>query len=166
MELVASAAAMAIEAHGEQKYGDRPYAAHLITVVENLHRFGVATPTLLAAAWLHDTVEDTAVGLEHVREVLGADVARLVHAVTTEAGPDRKTRNAATYPKIRETPGATVLKLCDRIANVEACWASRSHKLFMYRDEYPAFREALRDDEDHVALALWAHLDRLLGHRG
>ncbi|MEZ4317637.1 MAG: HD domain-containing protein [Myxococcota bacterium] len=156
---------MALAAHGEQRYGDRPYVVHLVKVVENLHRFGVATPELEAAAWLHDTVEDTELTLDQVRAAFGDRVAELVHAVTTESGADRHERNARTYPKLAATPGAVRLKLADRIANVEASWEARNRKLFMYHEEYPAFREALRDDSDHVTRAMWAHLDALLGVR-
>lgn len=162
--LIARAAATAIDAHGEQKYGgNRPYVVHLVKVVENLHRFGVATPELVAAAWLHDTVEDTNVGLDVIRERFGERVAALVDAVTTvKVGDTRKQRNAATYPKIAATPDAVKLKLADRIANVESCWVDRNHKLFTYRDEYPDFRRALRRDGDHVTDAMWAHLDELM----
>jgi len=160
----ARAAALAVEAHGLQKYGDRPYVTHLVRVVETLHQFGVVTEDLETAGWLHDVVEDTAVSIRSLRSEFGDRVADLVYAVTTEPGPTRKDRNALTYPKIRDTPGATVLKLCDRIANVESCWETRSPKLFMYHREYPDFRSALRNDADHISLPVWEHLDRLLAH--
>ena len=160
----ARAAALAVEAHGSQKYGNRPYVSHLVRVVETLHQFGVVTEELETAGWLHDVVEDTATTLDTLRLEFGDRVADLVHAVTTEPGPTREDRNLLTYPKIRATPGATVLKLCDRIANVETCWETRSRKLFMYHREYPGFRSALCDDADHQSLAVWEHLDQLLAH--
>lgn len=155
-------AAFAIRAHRDQRYGDRPYASHLIDVVENLRRFGVDTPELVAAAWLHDTVEDTAVTVQEVAERFGPRVAALVSAVTTSPGPTRKERLVHTYPRIAATEGAVLVKLADRIANVEACWSTRDRRLFMYREEYPAFRAALRVEGE--VPQMWAHLDRLLAH--
>jgi (p)ppGpp synthase/HD superfamily hydrolase len=160
------AIALAAEAHGEQRYGTRPYLAHLLAVVENLHRFGVADDDLVCAAWLHDVVEDTEVARGEVEDRFGPRVAALVHAVTTEDGRDRKERSERTYPKISGTPGAVRLKLADRIANVESCWADRSRKLFMYEREYATFREHLRDESDQVTAPMWEHLDKLLGWRG
>ncbi|MCO4747344.1 MAG: HD domain-containing protein [Proteobacteria bacterium] len=160
-----AAAAFAIRAHGDQRYGDQPYVSHLVAVSHNLRRFGQGRIELVCAAWLHDTVEDTPVRVEEVRELFGPEVAAIVDAVTTQPGPNRKARNALTYPRIVATPGAVTVKLADRIANVEACWASQSYKLFRYRDEYPAFREAMRDDANLPRLVMWDHLDTLLGWR-
>lgn len=156
-----SAAAFAIRAHGDQRYGDKPYATHLLAVVHNLRRFGQGRIELVCSAWLHDTVEDTPVTVEEVLEAFGPEVSAIVDAVTTTAGPDRSTRNAATYLRIAAIPGATTVKLADRIANVEACWSSRSHKLFRYHREYPDFRKALYDD-GHTTLDMWEHLDLIL----
>lgn len=164
-DLVPTAAAWAVRAHQGQRYGDLPYTSHLVAVVGNVHRFGVASDELEAAAWLHDAVEDTEVSISEVRSAFGDRVADLVFAVTTEPGKNRRERNAATYPKLAATPGAVRLKLADRIANVEQCWLVRDARLFMYRKEYASFRAALRDDADHVALAMWKHLDGLLGWR-
>jgi (p)ppGpp synthase/HD superfamily hydrolase len=157
------AIARAAAAHQGQRYGDFPYLTHLLSVVENLHRFGVATPELVLAGWLHDAVEDTDLTVEDVRAEFGDTVAELVYAVTTEDGKNRKERNARTYPKMAAIPEAVRLKLADRIANVESCWQTQDSKLFMYQREYRDFRQSLRDDSDQVALAMWNHLDKLLG---
>jgi (p)ppGpp synthase/HD superfamily hydrolase len=160
-----AAAAFAIRAHGDQRYGEQPYVSHLVAVTHNLRRFGQGRIELICAAWLHDTVEDTQVTVDEVRAAFGDDVAAIVDAVTTQAGPDRTSRNALTYPRIVAIPGAVTVKLADRIANVEACWSNQSYKLFRYRDEYPGFREAMRDDAHLPTLAMWDHLDKLLGWR-
>lgn len=60
----------------------------------------------------------------------------------TGVGADREARNASAYAKIQEHPAAAVLKLADRIANVEASrgWPE---KLEMYQHEWPSFARAL-----------------------
>ncbi|TNE83942.1 MAG: HD domain-containing protein [Deltaproteobacteria bacterium] len=157
-------AAFAIRAHGGQRYGERPYLAHLMTVAENLRRYGIDDPELIAAAWLHDTVEDTDVSVSQIASAYGERVAAVVSAVTTSTeGATRKERMATTYPRIAATPGAVLVKLADRIANVEACWRSWDARLFKYRDEYPGFRSALKVEGEGDAM--WDHLDKLLAYR-
>lgn len=152
--------------HAGQKYGERDYVStHLAEVAALVAVIARGDDALETAAWLHDVVEDTATTLDEVRGLFGEDVATLVWAVTSEPGRNRKERNAATYPKIREAGSrAVMLKLCDRISNIEASWASKDAKLFMYQREYRDFRHALRREEDGPAvLALWKRLDNLLG---
>ena len=48
----------AIIAHGEQRYGDEPYASHLAAVVQIMDDFGLPAE-FKVAGWLHDVVEDT-----------------------------------------------------------------------------------------------------------
>lgn len=150
----AVARAFALERHGDQRYGDEPYGVHLAEVAAVLARFAVEDPDLAIAAWLHDVVEDTDATLDDVDERFGSRIRALVDAVTMEAGDTRAARNAATHPKIRATPGAVTLKLCDRIANVERGGPKRA----LYRSEHEAFRAALHRPGE--ADAMWAHLDR------
>lgn len=166
-ELVQRAVDLAERAHRGQTYGGKPYLGHLVSVVNNLHIFQVWTPVLEAAAWLHDAVEDTETTVDDVRAACGDDVAALVSAVTDEPGKNRRERAQRTYPKIGSLPDAVVLKLADRIANVESCWDTRDTRLFMYQREYQAFRAALcRESAGAGVLRMWAHLDKLLGWSG
>ena len=89
--------------------------------------------------------------------MFGDEVAQLVSAVTNEDGPNRKTRAALTYPKIRNAgTNAITLKLADRIANVE----NGGKLVDMYRKEYADFRWTLymQGSLDNM----WTHLDSLL----
>jgi len=160
-ELVERARDLALRAHGEQRYGKSPYRVHLEHVEEVVQRFA-HDDVMRAAAWLHDTVEDTALTLEEVRAAVGDEVAAIVAAVTDEPGDSRKARKAATYAKLAAASSAArAVKLADRIANVEATIAHGRGDLFsMYAGEHAAFRAAL-----HVPGELdpqWSHLDQLL----
>lgn len=142
-----------------QLYGVLPYTHHLSDVEEVLREFGEVRVDLLVAAWLHDIVEDTDVKARDVEENFGPEVARLVSAVTSEEGPNRKTRNALTYPKIREAGDEAVrLKLADRIANVRNGGSS----VEMYRKEHKAFRHALYSQGSGNG-KMWEYLDSILG---
>lgn len=158
--------AFVTERHGDQKYGALGYVqGHLARVVSLLYVFGFDQPHIINAGWCHDVVEDTPTTIEEVRERFGEPTAAIVWAVTSEPGKNRKERNAATYPKIRAAgTEAVAVKLCDRIANVEASVQTSDSKLQMYRKEYPDFRRALRLESDGEAvLRMWDRLDTLLG---
>jgi len=158
----------AIEQHAElnQKYGDDlPYDYHLKKVEEVLKRFGETSYEMLAAAWLHDVVEDCNVTVDVLKAGFGPRIAELVWAVTNEPGANRKERHEKTYPKTRQVKGAIRLKLADRIANVEHCLKEKKEKgssrlLGMYQNEFDAFVDALfvpGQEED-----MWWHLKDLM----
>lgn len=155
------------DAHaGKQWYAGKPYTAHLEAVEDNIHRFlGQNTPpailgALLAAAWLHDAVEDTGMSLDLIEKECGYMVRTLVWAVTDEPGANRKERHEKTYPKTRNVAYAVALKLADRIANVEASAKTRGGYFDMYRKEHYDFKRALYSPGQYENM--WAHLDALM----
>jgi (p)ppGpp synthase/HD superfamily hydrolase len=159
-DVVERARLFAIEAHRETRYGKLPYEFHLEAVVNTLPPD--ASEEAVAAAWLHDTVEDTEVTLHDIRQEFGGRVARLVDAVTDEPGPNRKARKAGMYKKLVAAPyEARAIKLADRIANMRA--SIENPKLgAMYRKEFPEFiRKVGKDPENQelVLEAFWLYLD-------
>jgi len=162
---------MALSAHAAQRYGDKPYEWHLQAVVSVLERFGASlddreTADLLVAAWLHDSLEDTALTHGEIVEELGAEIAELVRRVTDEPGTSRKVRKPATYAKTRQHPRAITLKLADRIANAEASAENHPGRFQMYAREHAEFVAALKPaSEGSLADAMWAHLETLFGDR-
>ncbi|MBO1901961.1 bifunctional (p)ppGpp synthetase/guanosine-3',5'-bis(diphosphate) 3'-pyrophosphohydrolase [Leucobacter weissii] len=72
----------AAEAHSEQKRrSGEPYITHPVAVAQILADLGVA-PVVIAAALLHDTVEDTDYSLEQLGADFGEEIAMLVDGVT------------------------------------------------------------------------------------
>lgn len=123
-ELVRDAMLFAKGAHtaiGQtRKYTGSPYIEHPAAVVKILE--GVAsTPTMLAAAWLHDVVEDTHVSLETIAAEFGAEVAALVDALTEPAVSshvNRAARKGAYRVKMGDaSPEAKTIKLADILDN-------------------------------------------------
>lgn len=156
---------LAFEAHKNQKYGDLPYAFHLQAVVDVLQSFGATledekTAPLLVAAWLHDTLEDTDLDLQIIRDEMGADVAEIVWRVTDEPSRNRKERKSATYQKTKESIAAVTVKLADRIANVAASKKSNPQLLAMYTKEQSEFYQALyTEPKNNLAESLWQQLN-------
>ena len=66
---------------GQLRRSGDPYITHPLAVATILADLGMTAPTL-AAALLHDTVEDTAYSLDALRADFGDEVARLVDGVT------------------------------------------------------------------------------------
>lgn len=157
-----AALVFAREYHGAQRYGkapnDVPYEAHLEAVAEVLRRFGYGNDgVLMSAAYLHDVIEDTCATRAELAERFGTRIADIVDAVSDPPGASRAERKAAAYPRIAGCEGAVIVKLADRIANVEA----GGPMVDRYRAEQASFRAALQ--RDGVADEMWRTLNAELG---
>lgn len=144
-------------AHGDQKYGEHPYSKHLAAVRAVLADFGYGGE-LGVAAWLHDVLEDTDVTRDELESKFGSNVTELVWAVTG-IGSSRPERNEDMYGKVARYPSAVVLKLADRIANVEA--SRGTSFLSMYQAEHSNFHArlgGLLTGEETVA-RMWSRLE-------
>ena len=154
----------AFKAHEGQKYGESPYSVHLLDVVYVAMEFKIDNlgEEYLKACYLHDVAEDTSVTVEEISQLFGSRVAELVSAVTCVKGLRRKDKFKEAYPRTRGTPGAVLIKLCDRIANVRNCIFTGSSLIDMYSREYAEFKAQLMDPEDTTQRPLWRELDRLI----
>jgi len=151
----------AIEKHGDQKYGERPYIYHLDMVYEESLSHGLP-PVVSVASFLHDVLEDTDTCYAEIeQEFESKELADLIECVTDEPGKNRKERKAATYSKIKANRDAVALKLCDRIANVRSCLIDKNTSLLsMYQKEQAEFEAQLKEKDEYPSL--WAELDRLI----
>jgi len=122
LTLVERAYSVAERAHeGQKRKSGEPYITHPIAVAQILADLGIGSKTV-AAALLHDTVEDTAYTLDQVRADFGDEIAMLVDGVTkldkvkygdsTQAETVRK-MIVAMSKDIR----VLIIKLADRLHN-------------------------------------------------
>ena len=82
MAVIERAYQVAAKAHASQKrQSGEPYITHPLAVAQILAELGLG-PRAIAAALLHDTVEDTDYSLDQLREEFGGEVAMLVDGVT------------------------------------------------------------------------------------
>ena len=158
----------AIKAHGCQKYGPFAYSHHLNAAIAVALRFGFRDVQVRKRIWLHDVPEDCGITAEQLlADGHELDIVIVVMAVTDEPGKNRKIRKLLTYPKIRAVGhDAILVKLCDRIANVEFAITQREGKLKMYQSEHAEFTRQLRDRTDLELEPMWNHLDSLLSPTG
>ena len=141
MTKIEKAMSFAAHRHAGQMYGQFPYVKHLQDVYELAVKFSLSE-NVKAAAWLHDTLEDTQTFTFELEEQFGTEIADLVYAVTGY-GDNRKQRNADAMRKILENKEAAHLKICDRIANILECERTDKKKLKMYLKEHEGFSEII-----------------------
>lgn len=154
---VKEARMVSIQAHGNQTYDEiYPYKKHLDDVVDVLKRFGYGGKYLIAG-YLHDIIEDTALSYNKLKRVYGLEVAEMVYCVTDELGRDRQEKKKKTLPKTASNPDAIIVKLADRIANIE-----HGGKIDMYAKEFEEFRGVLYLNTPKGAEPMWVHLESLL----
>ncbi|MGZ6952918.1 MAG: RelA/SpoT family protein [Acidimicrobiia bacterium] len=123
--LIERAYDVALEAHAEQvRRSGEPYISHPIGVARILADLGLDDVTI-AAALLHDAVEDTALTHEQLEEVFGSEVAAIVDGVTKLDRLEFESRlaqQAATLRKMLVAMAKDIrvllIKLADRLHNM------------------------------------------------
>ena len=125
IRLVSEAAELAARRHlGRQRKGrgDEPYINHLAEVANLLSiACNGLDAELVAAGWLHDTIEDTDTTHDELAQRFGLRVANLVEEVTddmTLAKSERRRLQVLEAPK--KSAGAKQIKIADKISNVRA----------------------------------------------
>src|SRR6188472_1738315 len=124
-DLMERAYRFACEAHeGQQRRSGEDFVMHPLGVAKILAELGSDEATL-AAALIHDVVEDTPATIEEVRAEFGDDVATLVEGVTKLTRiqfQSREQAQAENYRKMivamAQDPDVILIKLADRLHNM------------------------------------------------
>ena len=131
-----------------RKYTGEPYINHPAAVVE-LVRTVPHTPEMIAAAWLHDVVEDTGVELDDIAFHFGPQVAALVEMLTDVSRPldgNRAARKAIDCAHTAQaSPEAKTIKLADLIDNSKSIMAHDPGFAKTYLKEKALLLEVLRE---------------------
>ncbi len=123
--LLSNAFDMAFQLHHGQfrKSGD-PYIVHPVAVADLLREIG-ASPSVIAAGFLHDVVEDTDISPEKLEGYFGSEVRELVEGVTKLGGIHFTNRTEAQAENLRKMFLAmasdirvVLVKLADRLHNM------------------------------------------------
>ena len=133
-ELLDRAIVFAVQAHhnSERRGKGFPYIVHPMEAVEIV---ATITPDqeLLAAAALHDTIEDTDVTVEQLRAEFGDRIANLVHAESDQINGELfngeneeetwHARKQAAIDRLAKAPhDAKIVALGDKLSNMRAIW--------------------------------------------
>jgi (p)ppGpp synthase/HD superfamily hydrolase len=148
--------------HANATYDIYPYIYHPKMVAKIAEDLGY-DESIVIACLLHDTTEDGGLSYNKIKKYFGLEVAEIVYAVTDELGRNRKEKHIKTYPKIQANWKATVVKICDRIANIKHSKEFTSSKFYMYKDEHSFFVSSLMNDThpDDVNRA-WSALENVV----
>ncbi|MET9293539.1 HD domain-containing protein [Streptomyces sp. NPDC003077] len=133
LDILAKAYLLAESSHrGQTRKSGEPYITHPLAVTLILAELGAETTTLTASL-LHDTVEDTEVTLDQVRQAFGEEVRYLVDGVTKLEKVDYgAAAEPETFRKMLVATGNDVrvmsIKLADRLHNMRTLGVMRPAK--------------------------------------
>ncbi len=154
-DCIVKAYAVAAEAHeGQRRRSGEPYITHPLAVAKVVAKLGLDYQSI-AAALLHDAVEDTAVTLEKIERDFGSEVAAIVDGVTKLDRinfDSREAQQSATFRKMivamAQDLRVLIVKLSDRLHNLRTI---------------AALPEEKRHRIAHESLELYAPLANRLG---
>jgi len=134
-DLIRRSYALAAIAHeGQRRQSGDPYLDHPIAVAIILLDLRLDTESI-AAALLHDVVEDSEVPISVIEHFFGQQVASLVDGVTKLSGYESKSKEeaqAGTYRKLiiasADDPRVVLIKLADRLHNMRTIHATPPQK--------------------------------------
>lgn len=125
VDLIIKAYNFALKAHqGQVRKSGEPYFIHVFATARNLAELGMS-PTVIAAGFLHDTIEDTKVTAKEIEKEFGKEILDLVKGVTKLGsvkykGIERNVENLRKFfVAIAADFRVIIIKLCDRLHNVQ-----------------------------------------------
>lgn len=159
MGIVSEACGFAYWAHAGQvrKYTGEPYITHCEAVANMVHNAGCHERTI-AAAWLHDTVEDTAVTNDDILRLFGETVAKYVEYLTDydHSYVNRATRKAADRTRLATAPNAVkTIKIADIIDNTKSIVEHDPAFAKVYLEEKRLLLPVLKGGDERLWAIAW-----------
>lgn len=118
-----------------RKDNETPYINHTIGVAYLLEQANVNDVSVLQAALLHDTIEDTDTTYEELVSIFGIKVADLVQSVSDDTSLTSDERKLAQVEKMKTASVETrAIKLADRIYNLRdmKLWSKEKQDRYKY----------------------------------
>lgn len=164
-DLVHNATLLALKAHWDQKRktDGTPYIAHPFMVAMRLKGDGFPDTTV-AAALLHDVLEDTAVGVDELRAHVGEEVLGMVQALTeNKALPWEERKKAYIQNVVVSSDAVKAISVADKLHNLtamldgfreegEAFWRHFSRGMSEQKWFFRTFTDALQGAWHHPLL--------------
>lgn len=146
-----------------RKYTDEPYWQHPVDVAEMVAAVGSATAEMIAAAYLHDVLEDTAVTALDIEECFGQRVTLLVLELTNQfSNPEignRAHRKALERDRLAQvSPQAQTIKYADLIDNTGSIVARDHGFALVYLAEKRQLLEVMTAGDEALRRQAWSVL--------
>ncbi len=167
MSLILRAAHYAQQAHhGQTREGTGdPYIVHPGRVASRVSRLDEATEEMVAAAWLHDVVEDCGVTRDEIASLFGIGVCDIVIGMTNlkkDCGLSNRLRRKSDLDRIvAATRPVKLVKFCDRIDNVRDSDRASVGFRQSYIVKAQGFLDALRGTDEELEGELTAAIAHL-----
>lgn len=167
MNIILKAARLAAQAHQGQfrKGSSIPYFTHLARVAGRVASLEGSTPEMVAAAYLHDILEDTDLEPRDLEREFPSPVPEYVKALTCiPPGPglNRETREAQYFERLKNSVWPVrVIKLCDRLDNLMDAEKLDPDFLGLYIEESEKLLRALQETNSVLEKELFESIFRL-----
>ncbi len=172
MDLIEKAKTFAKLKHGkdQRKYTNELYYTHPFAVVDRLKTFNKYknNKTILAAAYLHDTLEDTDTTYDELKYNFNKEIADLVQELTSDKKQYKNNKNETDYKakaqyltkKINNiSKEARIIKLADREHNVSTMSGAPHSFIERYTKETQYILENLKfkpdTEEKELINSIW-----------
>jgi hypothetical protein len=157
-ELINKARNFAIEQHTRinhlRKYTKQPYHNHLKAVADIVSDV-TNDEVLIAAAWLHDVVEDTEVTHSEIEDTFGKEVAQVVYELTDKStleDGNRAIRKKKDRDNLRvASQSAKLVKLADLMDNTDDICRNSAKFAEVYLPEVVALLNVIKDGNEKLA---------------
>jgi len=173
MNLIIRAAHFAEDKHQNQirKYSGVPYITHPARVATATTLYPETTEEMVAAAWLHDVMEDCDVSFIELYGEFGDKVATLVRELTNDSKivlpkgnrEQRKQHDMARISKISQQ--AKVIKILDRFDNLGEFPLDNEESVKFLRSAYlgesDALYQVVKDADEYLAFAMKYRIDSI-----
>lgn len=140
----------------KRKYTGEPYHTHPHAVAMIVSGLGNASKEMVAAAYLHDVIEDTDVTIDQIRDWFGNTVADYVWGLTNKSRPEdgnRATRVAIDQAALALQPAEVqTIKVADLMHNTVSIVAHDPKFAWQYLDEKSALLDVLTKADPELLL--------------
>lgn len=145
----------------KRKYTGEDYIQHPIEVANMIWRRG-CNAEMIAAAYLHDVVEDTQVSLSLIRGEFGKCIATLVEGLTDVSKPEDGNRAVRKgidrQHTAKQSPACKTIKLADLISNSKSILQHDREFAKVYLKEKKLLLEVLKEGD----AVLWEEANRIV----
>ena len=168
MSLILAAARFAKEAHGGQsrKFNGLPYITHPARVAGRVAIHDIASEETVAAAFLHDVMEDCGTQRTTLEDLFGDEIAKLVSELTnpSKGSPlPRGKRKKIDRDHLRTVSReAKIIKLIDRIDNLQEMHGAPNDFIEIYTAESQLLKGAIGDADPKLSQELSDAIDNIV----
>lgn len=162
MSIISEARSLSRSLHGEEYFAEHLEKVASLIMLTDSYRMRDDKDEILAAAYLHDVLEDTDYPVADFIAKFGEKIYIWVQAISDRKDlPNRKTKKLEVYNRTRKHSVSICLKVADRLANIQRCVKNgRDDKFQMYLKEHYTFCAALFDYRNK---SMWLDMEDILG---